>query len=195
MEQVNGADRTAQAKSPGLMQKVIIVGSPGSGKSMFARTLRDRTGLPLYYLDRLWHRADHTTVPEEEFDEKLAEIVDRPQWIMDGTYLRTFWMRALPADTVLWFDLPAEVCLAGVRDRIGTLREDIPWEPETALEPVFEQYVREFPETRRPILETMIRVLQTDKTKQVYVFRSRSEAGRFLDTVPVCPSMGDCRGS
>ena len=33
------------------MRKVIIIGSPGAGKSTFARKLREKTGLPLYYLD------------------------------------------------------------------------------------------------------------------------------------------------
>ena len=40
------------------MRKVIIIGSPGAGKSTFARKLREKTGLPLYYLDLIWHRPD-----------------------------------------------------------------------------------------------------------------------------------------
>ena len=55
------------------MKKVLVIGCPGSGKSTFARRLRDRTGLPLYPLDLLWHRPDKTTVSEAEFDAALAE--------------------------------------------------------------------------------------------------------------------------
>ena len=55
------------------MRKAIIIGCPGSGKSTFARKLRDRTGLPLVYLDRIWHRPDKTTVTKDEFDLKLLE--------------------------------------------------------------------------------------------------------------------------
>lgn len=36
------------------MKKILVIGCPGSGKSTFARRLRDRTGLPLYPLDLLW---------------------------------------------------------------------------------------------------------------------------------------------
>jgi hypothetical protein len=64
--------------------RIVIVGSPGAGKSCFARKLRDRTGLPLYYLDRIFHRADHTTVGREEFDARLGEILVQPAWIIDG---------------------------------------------------------------------------------------------------------------
>ena len=56
------------------MQKVMIIGCPGSGKSTFARRLRDLTGLPLYYLDMLWHKPDRTNITKEEFDARLIEI-------------------------------------------------------------------------------------------------------------------------
>ena len=42
------------------MKKVIIIGSPGSGKSTFAKKLRDITNLPLYHLDMLYHNEDGT---------------------------------------------------------------------------------------------------------------------------------------
>ena len=44
------------------MQKVLVIGCSGAGKSTFARRLRDITGLPLYYLDRLWHKPDRTHI-------------------------------------------------------------------------------------------------------------------------------------
>ena len=57
------------------MKKVIVIGCPGAGKSTFARRLRDLTGLPLFYLDRIWHKADRTTVSREEFDAALEQIL------------------------------------------------------------------------------------------------------------------------
>ena len=55
--------------------KIMIIGSPGSGKSTFARKLRDKTGLPLFYLDMIKHKPDRTTISSEEFDKKLKEII------------------------------------------------------------------------------------------------------------------------
>ena len=57
------------------MKKVIVIGCPGSGKSTFSRKLRDKTGLPLFYLDTIWHKADKTTVSREEFDLALEGII------------------------------------------------------------------------------------------------------------------------
>lgn len=66
-----------------MFQKAIIIGCPGAGKSTFARILSDKTHLPLYYLDMLWHKPDRTTVDRNIFDEKLKEIVLKDKWIID----------------------------------------------------------------------------------------------------------------
>lgn len=45
-----------------MFQKIIVIGSPGSGKSTFSRKLRDITNLPLYHLDLLWYKPDKTNL-------------------------------------------------------------------------------------------------------------------------------------
>ena len=98
------------------MKKVLILGCPGAGKSTFARKLRDKTGLPLYYLDMIWHKPDRTTITKQEFDAKLSEIIKQEEWIIDGNYGRTLEMRFKECDTVFFLDLPTNVCLAGVEE-------------------------------------------------------------------------------
>ena len=89
-------------------RRILVIGCPGAGKSTFARTLQKKTGLPLYYLDMLFHRADKTTVTDEEFDEQLITILNKGAWIIDGNYLRTLSMRLEYADAVFFLDgIPA----------------------------------------------------------------------------------------
>ena len=109
------------------MKKVIVIGSPGAGKSCFARRLRDKTGLPLYYLDQIWHLPDKTHVSREEFDARLAQLLRRDAWIIDGEYSRTLEPRLRACDTVFLLDYPLELCLAGAASRVGVKREDLPW--------------------------------------------------------------------
>ena len=71
------------------MRRVLVIGCPGAGKSTFARRLRDATGLPLHYLDMLWHNPDRPTVTRAEFDERSQRILEEDAWILDGTFART----------------------------------------------------------------------------------------------------------
>lgn len=59
------------------MLKVIVIGNSGAGKSTFSRKLRDATGLPLYYLDMLWHKSDRTNISKDVFDEQIKEIMKK----------------------------------------------------------------------------------------------------------------------
>ena len=99
------------------MEKIIVIGSPGAGKSTFSRALRGQTGLPLFYLDRLWHKPDRTNVSREEFDAALEGILRLDRWIIDGNYIRTLETSLRACDTVFLLDLPVETCLEGVADK------------------------------------------------------------------------------
>ena len=47
------------------MKKVIVIGCPGSGKSVFSRALAKVTGLPVYHLDMMYWNADGTEITRE----------------------------------------------------------------------------------------------------------------------------------
>lgn len=159
------------------MQKVIVIGSPGAGKSTFARKLCGKTGLPLYYLDSIWHRADRTNISKEAFDAKLSEILATDRWIIDGNYGRTLEPRLQACDTVFLFDLPVEVCLAGIRERVGKEREEMPW-IETEIDEEFKQWVLNFPLDQLPIIYRLLE--QYGKDKNVFAFHSRQEADDYF---------------
>lgn len=158
-------------------QKILVIGCPGAGKSTFSRALRDHSGLPLYYLDRIFHRSDRTTVTPEEFDTALREIISRERWIIDGNYQRTLEMRLKECEAVFFLDLPLDVCLEGARSRIGKVREDLPWiEPE--FDPEFQQYIMDFPKEQLPRMYRLLDQYQNDKI--ITVFHSRSEINLWM---------------
>ena len=163
------------------MERVIVIGCPGAGKSTFARALRDSTGLPLYYLDQIWHRPDQSCVTQEEFDVRLGEILCRDRWILDGNYLRTLEPRLQRCDTVFLLDYPTEVCLAGAAARIGKAREDLPW-VEREFDPEFCRWIQAFPQEQLPQIYRLL--ADYGAGRQVVVFRSRREGEAWLAAHP-----------
>lgn len=159
------------------MLKVMIIGCPGAGKSRFARKLRDKTGLPLYHLDMIWHKPDRTTISKEEFDIKLAEIVQKDRWIIDGNYQRTLEIRLRECDTVFLMDYPLDVCLAGAESRIGRKREDLPW-LETEFDEEFKQWIISFPQNELPGIYELVNKYKDEKN--IVIFKSREETDDYL---------------
>lgn len=159
------------------MKKVIVIGCPGSGKTTFAEKLKSFTGMPLYHLDAIWHKPDKTHIPREEFDERIKEIFETSEWIIDGNYGRTIEMRMKESDTIFLFDLPTEICIQGARGRIGKCRYDLPW-LETEFDPEFEACIREFPETTLPKIYGLIEKYRAEK--EIIIFKSREEADEYL---------------
>ena len=80
------------------MNRVIVIGCPGSGKTTFSKKLNKITGLPLYHLDAIWHKPDKTHIPREEFDQRISEIFATDEWIIDGNYGRTVEIRLKECD-------------------------------------------------------------------------------------------------
>ena len=162
------------------MKKIIVIGCPGAGKSTFARKLSAKTGLPLYYLDMIWHLPDRTTLSREEFATRLEEIAAGNEWIIDGNYLHTMPLRLKHCDTVFFFDLPVDICLAGAEARIGHEREDMPW-TEDAMDEEFRQWIIDFPVQQRPVILKLLSEYRN--SLNTIVFHSREDADAFIDSI------------
>ena len=162
------------------MKKVIVIGCPGSGKTTFAEKLNKCTGLPLYYLDAIWHKPDKTHISRDEFDERIREIFNTHEWIIDGNYNRTIEMRLQQCDTVFLFDLPTDVCLQGAKERLGKGRYELPW-IEKESDPEFEGFIKEFAEKSLPKIYSLIEKYKAEK--DIVIFKSREDADDYINYV------------
>ena len=92
------------------MQRVVVFGTTGSGKSWVAQKLAARTGLRVIELDALFWGRDWQEAPLDLFryrvENEIRPLPGDPGWIVAGNYghVRDLVWRA--ADTLVWLDLP-----------------------------------------------------------------------------------------
>ena len=112
------------------MEKVLIIGSNGAGKSTFSFALAERVGLPLYHLDQIYWHGYWEVVPRDQFLQAVDAIVSDPKWIIEGNNLSSLHRRVANADTVFWFELHPLRCIFNVIKRElkyrGAARPDMP---------------------------------------------------------------------
>ena len=157
------------------MNRILIIGSPGAGKSTFAKKLAKRTGIPLYHLDLIWFHDNGDMESREIFDKKLQEILETERWIVDGYYPRTLQHRLKFADTVFFFDLPEDVCLEGAKQRLGAKRDDNPVY-ETELNESLKERILTFRIFNTPYIEDLL----DDFEGKIIRFHSREEIENWL---------------
>ena len=91
--------------------KILIIGSPGSGKTIFSKKLANILNAPLYHLDDLYWEANWIRVSSDEMISILHKLCSSSSWIIDGNHLKTLEIRASYANFVIYIDMPASLCL------------------------------------------------------------------------------------
>lgn len=115
------------------MKKIVIIGSPGAGKSTFARALGDILGIndEVIHLDRYFWKPGWIEYPRKSrihIEQNL--VAGKDTWIIEGTYLGSSDSRLQIADTIIFLDIPPLTCFYRLIQRHkewrGLSRFDIP---------------------------------------------------------------------
>lgn len=162
------------------MKKVIVIGCPGAGKSVFSKKLKEVTNLPLYHLDMLYHNSDGTHISKEELEEKLKNIFKEKEWIIDGNYQRTLEIRLKECDTVFLLDFDTDICLNGAKARVGVKRDDMPWKEEK-LNEEFKNTILDFSKEKLPKIYSLLE--EYKQNKNIIIFKTREETDKFLNSI------------
>lgn len=104
------------------MQRVLIIGPCGAGKSTLAAALGPKLGLPVFHMDQLNWQPGWVESSKDAIREKLATIIAADHWLIDGTYGGTLAPRLDRADSVLYLDYPIRLRVARLLKRIWTYR-------------------------------------------------------------------------
>lgn len=168
------------------MQRVLVIGSGGAGKSTVSAQIGSRLGLPVIHLDACYWKPGWVEPSAEEWEGTVRRLLRQETWVMDGNYGGTLDLRLAAADTVVFLDLPRLLCLwrvvrRRVHHRRRTRPDMTPGCPER-LNRGFLEWIWTYPRTRRPAVLARLQAVAHDK--RIVVLRSRNEVRRFLGSLP-----------
>ena len=166
------------------MERILIIGCPGAGKTTLALALKEKLGLPLVHLDQLWWKGNWENVTREEFDSRLAMALNMDRWIIDGNYSRTIEMRLQRCDTIIYLDFDRWQCLWGMFQRVicnyGKHRPDMGGNCKERFDWEFVKWIWNFNDQNRVRNYTWI--AQAKHAKAI-VLKNWKEVKQFLETL------------
>ena len=164
------------------MNRIMIIGCGGAGKSTLAHRLHKILGLPIYHLDQVYWKPGWIEPERPEWMAAADEVTAHPEWIIDGNYGSTMDARIERADTIVYLDMSTWKCLYRITKRIwqyrGTSRPDMTEGCPERLDLEFYHYVLTFNLTRRKALISKVRAVQDEKN--VFILKNNRELENFL---------------
>ncbi len=93
------------------MQRIVVVGTSGSGKTVLARRLAQRLAIPYVELDALYWGPGWSAMPLQSFRQRVTSALEGAAWVVDGNYSKVrdlVWCRA---DSLVWIDYALPVVM------------------------------------------------------------------------------------
>ncbi len=184
-------DRKAAENVEKIMQRIAVIGSIGSGKSVFSQRLSDLTGLRLYHLDRLFWAGEGAGTPgREEWLKLQKEITSGDRWIIEGNYGATIDVRLKRCDTVIYFDFGTGRSLCGYIRRVALSqmgvekRRDVVEGCNAGFNRKLLKYVLTFNKKHR---EGILKGIARYPNVSTVILSSRKEADAFLNELRRAP--------
>ena len=166
------------------MERIMIIGCGGAGKSTLARQLGAKLNLPVVHLDKLFWRPGWEQISREEFDRHHREALAQEKWIIDGNYDRTMGERAKYCDTIIYLDFSRAACLMGVAKRVltsyGRVRPDMAEGCPERFDLEFIKWIWDFNKNNR---EKTYRLLNETEGKETIVLKNRRAVRLFLKSL------------
>ncbi|WLR53902.1 DNA topology modulation protein [Mesobacillus subterraneus] len=165
------------------MEKVIIIGCGGAGKSTLARKLSKILNLKVYHLDAMYWKPGWEMTAKDEWEKLINQVIEEDSWIMDGNYGSTMDMRAQAAGTIIFLGYSTPRCLYGVfKRRImyhRRTRTDMNEGCPERLDWEFIKWVARYKREKAPDIITKLEELKL-QGKEIFHFTNPRETDEFL---------------
>lgn len=166
------------------MERIVIIGCGGAGKSTLAQQLGKKLNIPVVHLDKIFWKPGWVEMDKDEFDELHCQELAKDKWIMDGNFNRTMPERIARCDTVIYLDFSRFACIRGVVKRVlttyGTVRPDMGEGCPERIDFEFLKWVWNYNRDKR---ERNYRLLNEASHAQTIILKNRRAVKQFLATL------------
>ena len=162
--------------------KIRIIGCSGSGKTYLAKRLSEKYNIPNFDLDDIqWDNNQNSygvKMPIEKRNQMLNDILQQPDWIIDGVYYAWVQKSFEDANIIYVLDIPKWLYKFRIIKRFIKRRVGLEKGKKETLKSVCKllKWTNTFQSTN---MEEIIRILEPHKEKVVYI-KKKEEIYRII---------------
>ena len=165
-----------------LGKRILIIGSSGAGKSTFSIQLSKIINIPIIHLDKEYWKSGWVKPEKDEWNNKINDLLNKEEWIMDGNFKSTLDIRLSKADTCIFLDYNRLICLFRIfkRGLFGYKNKRIDMAEgcvEKLPEISFIKFVWDYPKKSRP---QIIEKMEKHKNVNKIILKNDKEADFFM---------------
>ncbi len=166
-----------------MYKKIAIIGAPGTGKTTLANKLSEIFNIEATHIDGLHHKPGWIERDKSERDKMILDVVQKDEWIIDGTYRATLRTRLEAADLIIWLDFSTISQLKGIVERYlknkGVEKPEIPGCKEK-LDKEFFFYVLKYNRKKRNSIVENLKGIDENK---VLIFKNRKAVNNWVNNL------------
>ncbi|MCL6604602.1 MAG: DNA topology modulation protein [Paenibacillus sp.] len=167
------------------MNRVLVLGSGGSGKSTLSQNLSKILHLPVIHLDKHFWKPNWVPTPNDEWDKVVESFTMKEQWIIDGNYSRTMDIRISRADLIIYLDMPRWLCMYRILKRRVMYhkksRPDMNEECPEKIDFEFIKWVWNYRKRSRIKTIEKLELVQAKNQKQIIIVKTQKQVKELID--------------
>lgn len=162
--------------------KIRIIGCSGSGKTYLAKRLSEKYNIPNFDLDDIqWDNSQNSygiKMPIEKRNQMLNDILQQPNWIIDGVYYAWVQKSFEDADIIYVLDMPKRLYRFRIIKRFVKRKIGLEKGKKETLKSVYNllKWTNTFQNTN---MKEIISILESHKEKVIYI-KKKEEIARII---------------